>query len=58
MKNILKNHWNTLLFFTLVSLIDGLFCGVYLKDGYPAELQAELLNQGIDKIMLGMISII
>ena len=56
MKQFMKTYWKTLLFFALVGLFGGFFVGIFLMDSYPAEIQQQLLAQGIDAMMLGVIS--
>lgn len=58
MKKFLKTYWKTLLFFALIGLIGGFFVGFYLMDSYPAEIQQQILNQGIDETLLAIITAI
>lgn len=58
MKNFIKTYWKTLLFFALIGLIGGFFVGFYLMDSYPAEIQQQILNQGIDETLLAIITAI
>ena len=56
MKVFLTKYWKTLLFFGLVGLLGGLFTGIYVLDSYPAQMQQEILSQGITKPILGLIT--
>ena len=56
MKYFIKTYWKTLLFFTAIGLVGGFFTGVYLMDSYPAEIQQQILAQGLDEISLGLVS--
>lgn len=56
MKVFIRKYWKTLLFFGLVGLVGGFFTGLYMLDSYPAHMQKELLNQGITKPILGLIT--
>lgn len=56
MKDFLNKYWKTLLFFCIVGLVGGFFTGIYVLDSYPAQMQQEVLNQGITKIILGLIT--
>ena len=56
MKDFINKYWKTLLFFGLVGLVGGFFTGLYMLDSYPAQMQQELLNQGITKPILGLVT--
>lgn len=56
MKAFLTKYWKTLLFFGIVGLVGGFFTGIYLLDSYPAEIQQEVLTQGITKTILGLVT--
>ena len=58
MKSLIKTYWKTLLFFALMGLIGGFCTGLYLMDSYPADIQQQILAQGINDTMLGLISAI
>jgi hypothetical protein len=45
MKRFIKSYWKTLLFFAIVGIIGGFFTGIYVLDGYPPELQKQLLDE-------------
>lgn len=56
MNEFLKKYWKTLIFFAAVGLIGGFFTGIYALDSYPAEIQQEILAQGLNSTMLGLVS--
>lgn len=56
MKAYFKTYWKTLLFFAVVGLIGGYFTGLYALESYPPEMQQELLVQGLNATMLGLVS--
>ena len=45
MNQFLKSYWKTLLFFLIVGLVGGFFVGIYLLDGYPAEIRQQLTEE-------------
>ncbi len=45
MIQFLKTHYKTLIFFAVIGLVGGFFSGLYVLDGYPAELQAQLIDE-------------
>ena len=55
-KNFAKTYWKTLLFFALTGLVGGFLVGIFLMDSYPAEVQQQILDQGINDMMLGAIT--
>lgn len=56
LKQFLRSHGRTLLFFTVMGLVGGFFTGLYVLDSYPAELQQQMLAQGLDRSTLGVVS--
>ena len=56
MKAFVKAYWKTLLFFAVVGLIGGFFVGLYALESYPPQMQQELLAQGMNATMLGLVS--
>ena len=56
MKNYLKTYWKTLLFFVFMGLFGGFCVGLFMMDSYPAEIQQEILAQGVTRPLLGVIS--
>jgi len=55
-KTFLHTYLKTLLFFLLVGLFGGFFTGLYMLDSYPADMQQELLNQGMTPVILGAVT--
>ncbi len=56
MKNFIKKYWKVILFFTLTGLVGGFFTGLYVLDGYPEDMQQQLLQQGMDKYTLAAVN--
>ena len=56
LKSFIKTYWKTLLFFTSVGLVGGFFVGIYMLDSYPAEIRQQMLDQGINEMLLGLVS--
>lgn len=56
MKQFIKTYWKTLLFFTVIGLVGGFFTGIYLLDSYPADMKHEIISQGINETLLGLIT--
>ena len=56
MADFVKKYWKTLLFFVLAGLIGGFFTGLYQLDSYPEEIRQEIAAQGIDPVLLGIIT--
>lgn len=51
-----NKYWKTLLFFGLVGLVGGFLTGIYILDSYPPEIRQQILDEGITKTTLGLIS--
>ena len=56
MKDFITKYWKTLVLFGIVGLVGGFFTGIYALDSYPAQMQQEILSQGITKPILGLVS--
>lgn len=56
MKSFIKTYWKTIIFFGLIGLLGGFFIGIYLMDSYPLEIQQQLIAQGINDTLLGIIT--
>ena len=56
MKVFICKYWKTLLFFCIIGLAGGFFTGIYLLDSYPADIQQQIYAQGINDILLGVIT--
>lgn len=53
--SFLKKHFKTLVFFGLTGLIGGFFVGVYQLDSYPEEIRQQILSQGLNDVLLGLL---
>ncbi len=58
MKISTKPYWKIIVFFAIVGVIGGFFLGLYSMDSYPSEMQQEILDQGISRTILGLITAI
>ena len=56
MGGFIRKYWKTILFFALAGLVGGFFTGLYLLDSYPAEIRQQILDQGINNTLLGLIT--
>lgn len=56
MNDFVKTYWKTLLFFTVIGLLGGFFVGLYLMDSYPADIRQQILDQGLNDVLLGVVS--
>ena len=56
MGDFIRKYWKTLLFFGIIGLVGGFFTGLYLLDSYPAEIQQEIYDQGLNDVLLGLIT--
>ena len=56
MKNLVKAYWKTLLFFVVVGLVGGFFVGLYMLDSYPEELRQQAAEQGLNDVLIGLIT--
>ena len=54
--NTVKTYWKTLAFFGAVGLVGGFFTGLYLLDSYPEEIRQEILAQGLNEGLLGLVT--
>ena len=55
-KKFLGSHGKVLAFFSVMGLVGGYLVGLYSMDSYPAEVQQQIIAQGIDRTTLGVIS--
>ena len=55
-KNLFKNYWHTLVFFGLSGILGGFFVGLYLMDGYPEAIRNEIYAQGLNDMLIAVIS--
>ena len=56
LKQFLKQYWKTLAFFTVIGLFGGFFVGIYQLESFPLELQQQVLDQGLTKTTLGLVT--
>ena len=56
MKTFFKTYWKTLTFFAAAGLVGGFLIGIYLMDSYPANIQQQIMDQGLNNILLGVIT--
>ena len=56
MEKFIKSYWKTILFFMLAGLVGGFCVGLFLMDSYPAEVQQQIYDQGINDVLLGVIT--
>ena len=56
MADFLKKYWKTLMFFALAGLVGGFFVGLYQLDSYPEEIRQEIAAQGLNPVLLGIIT--
>ena len=56
MKTFFKTYWKALTFFAAAGLVGGFLIGLYLMDSYPANIQQQILDQGLNNILLGVIT--
>jgi intracellular septation protein A len=56
MADFVKKYWKTLLFFTLSGLVGGFFVGLHQLDSYPEEIRQQIASQGINNVLLGVIT--
>ena len=56
MENFIKSYWKTALFFVLAGLIGGFLVGLFLMESYPADVQQQIYDQGINDVLLGVIT--
>lgn len=55
-KKFLKEHVGTLLFFAICGLIGGFFTGLFMLDSYPEEMRDQLLAEGMNGTLLGIVT--
>lgn len=55
-KKFLGEHLKTLLFFALAGLIGGFFTGIYALDSYPEEIRRQIYDQGLNEVLLGLVT--
>lgn len=55
-KDLFLRYYKTLIFFALAGIVGGFFVGLYLLDSYPEEIRAQIYEQGINDVLLGVIT--
>ena len=55
-KKFLKEHFKTLIFFAAAGLIGGFFTGLFVLDSYPEEMRQQLLAEGMNTTLLGIVT--
>ena len=56
MKAFFKAYWKTLLFFAVVGLVGGYAVGLYQLESYPAEIREQVLAQGLNDTLVGLVT--
>ena len=56
MKKFIRSYWKTLLFFVIIGLVGGFFAGLYMLDSYPDELREQAYAEGLNAVLLGIIT--
>ena len=56
MKDFIKSYWKTILFFTLIGLVGGYVVGLYMLESYPEDMVQELLEQGLTRQLIAVIT--
>lgn len=57
-KSFLKKYYKTLIFFGAVGLVGGFFLGLYSLDSYPEEIRNEAYAEGLNELILGIVTAI
>ena len=58
MKRFVKKYWKTLAFFAVMGLVGGFCVGLYALESYPADVQQQILSQGMTRQLLEVVSAI
>lgn len=56
MKQFINSYWKTVLFFVVIGLVGGFFTGLYMLDSYPPDMQQMILEQGLTRPILGLVT--
>ena len=56
MKDFIKSYWKTILFFTLIGLVGGYVVGLYMLESYPEDMVQEMLEQGLTRQLIAVIT--
>lgn len=57
-KKFLKDHFGTLVFFAVAGLVGGFFTGLFVLDSYPEQMRQQLLSEGMNGVLLGIVTAI
>ena len=55
-KEFIKKHSKTLIFFGIAGLIGGFFTGLFVIDSYPDEMKQQMYDQGLNNLLLSVIT--
>lgn len=55
-KAFFKTYWKTLLFFAIVGLVGGFTVWLYQLESYPAEIREQVLAQGLNDTLVGLVT--
>ena len=55
-KDLFKTYYKTLIFFALAGIVGGFFVGLYALDSYPEEMRQQIYDQGLNDVMIGVIT--
>ena len=56
MQKFIRSYWKTLLFFGIIGLVGGFFVGLYVLDSYPEELREQAYAEGLNDLLIGLIT--
>ena len=56
MNEFVRKNLKTLLFFAIAGLVGGFFTGLFVLDSYPAEIQAQILAEGLTPVLIGVVT--
>lgn len=55
-KRFIKEYYKTLIFFAISGIVGGFFTGLFMLDSYPADMRQEILDQGVNGVILGIVT--
>ena len=56
MEKFIRSYWKTLLFFVIIGLVGGFFVGLYTLDSYPEEIREQAYAEGLNDLLIGLIT--
>ena len=56
MEKLIRSYWKTLLFFVIIGLVGGFFVGLYVLDSYPEEIREQAYAEGLNDLLIGLIT--